>query len=68
MLPVGKLNVQASLDMDRFKTIVALTTLLALAACETPGPTLSPDLSGLEERAVQLVAAGEFEQAVQVSR
>ena len=65
MLPVGKLNVQASPVMNHFKTIATLTCLLTLTACGTPGPTLSPDLRGLEERAEQLVAAGELEQAVQ---
>jgi len=65
MLPVGKLNVQASLIMTRFRTTATLTCLLALAACETTGPTVSTDVGALEERAEQLVAEGELEQAVQ---
>lgn len=51
--------------MNRVRTIVTLTCLMALAACETPGPTLSTDLRALEETAEQLVAAGELERAVE---
>ncbi len=64
MLPVGKLNVQASLIM-KLRTVTALTCLVALAACETTGPTLPTDVRALEQQAAQLAATGQLEQSVQ---
>ena len=64
MLPVGKLDVQA-LIMNRFATLVTLICLLALAGCETPGPTVSTDVRALEQRAGELIEAGDLERSVE---
>ncbi|MCY3730258.1 MAG: penicillin-binding protein activator [Rhodospirillaceae bacterium] len=52
--------------MNRVTTIATLACLAALAGCSAQGPTLSTDLRALEERAQQLVAGGELEEAVGV--